>query len=88
MSTDHGMLFIFNMEDYWAFWMQGMRFPLDIIWFSSDKHVIFVEQNLQPCGPQACPSFIPTAKALYVLEVNAGFVEAHGVTFGSTFSFS
>lgn len=88
MTADHGMLFIFNTEDYWAFWMQGMRFPLDIIWFNSGKHVVFIEQNLQPCSPQVCPAFIPTAKALYVLEVNAGFVRAHNVVLGSTFSFS
>ena len=87
LPYDHGMLFVFDHEDYWGFWMPQMNFPLDIIWFNADRRVVFIEQDLQPCNPQNCPVYTPNLKALYVLEVNAGFVAAHQIAFGTTFSF-
>lgn len=87
MPQGHGMLFVFETESRWGFWMNDMRFSLDIIWFDSNRQVVFIEQNLQPCSPQSCPTYVPTANALYVLEVNAGFVQVHGVALGDTFNF-
>ena len=87
MPSDYGMLFIFNDENYWGFWMSDMRFPLDIIWFNSNRQAVFIESNLSPCSPQNCPIYTPTARARYVLEVNAGFVAAHQITYGTSFSF-
>jgi uncharacterized membrane protein (UPF0127 family) len=87
MAPDHGMLFVFNSEGTWGFWMSGMRFPLDIIWFDSQRRAVYVEQGLVPCTPQSCPIYTPTAKAMYVLEVNGGFVQAHNVSLGDMFNF-
>jgi uncharacterized membrane protein (UPF0127 family) len=87
LPNDHGMLFVFDHEDYWGFWMIDMNFPLDIIWFNSSRAVIFIERDLSPCSPQNCPVFTPNLKAMYVLEVNAGFVTAHEITAGTTFTF-
>lgn len=67
--------------------MKDMRFSLDIIWFNSNRHVVFIEQSLQPCSPQSCPVHTPTTNAMYVLEVNAGFVQAHDISLGDTFNF-
>jgi len=88
LANDHGMLFVFDHEDYWGFWMIDMKFPLDIIWFNSNRQVVFIKQNLPPCTPQSCPVFTPNVKAMYVLEVNAGFVSAHQIALGTTFSFT
>jgi uncharacterized membrane protein (UPF0127 family) len=87
IPTDHGMLFVFQSEGMWGFWMKGMRFPLDIVWFDSQKRVVFMEQNLAPCTPQSCPPYTPPVNTMYVLEVNAGFVQAHNVALGDAFSF-
>jgi uncharacterized membrane protein (UPF0127 family) len=87
MPEDRGMLFVFDRESPWGFWMKDMRFPLDIIWFDSSRRVVHIEQDLPPCSPQGCPVYVPLANALYVLEVNAGFVEAHGINLGDTFQF-
>jgi len=87
MGPDHGMLFIFQSEDYWSFWMTEMKFPLDIIWFNSSRQAVFFEQSLPPCSPTACPVFTPSTKAMYVLEINAGFVAAHKVSLGDMFTF-
>ena len=87
LAQDHGMLFVFDHEDYWGFWMIDMKFPLDIIWFNSTRQVVFTEPNLPPCTPQDCPVVTPTAKAMYVLEANAGFVAAHKIRLGTAFVF-
>jgi uncharacterized membrane protein (UPF0127 family) len=87
MPPDHGMLFVFDSQGQWGFWMKDMRFSLDIIWFDAQRNVVFMEQNLLPCTPQDCPIYTPQTKAMYILEVNAGFVQAHGITLGDMFSF-
>jgi uncharacterized membrane protein (UPF0127 family) len=87
MAADRGMLFVFDSESNWGFWMKDMKFPLDIIWFDSNRRVVYIEQDLAPCTPQSCPIYTPPTNAMYVLEVNAGFVQAHGVAMGDTFSF-
>ena len=87
MAADHGMLFIFDQQAEWSFWMHQMEFPLDIIWFNSSKQAVFIEEDLPPCTPTSCPIYTPPANAMYVLEVNAGFVGVHGITVGPSFSF-
>jgi hypothetical protein len=87
MPADHGMLFIFNQEAEWGFWMHEMRFSLDIIWFNANRQGVFIEQDLPPCTPAACPVYTPPVNAMYALEVNAGFVRMNGVKLGDSFSF-
>ena len=87
LPADHGMLFVFDHDDFWGFWMIDMKFPLDIIWFNSNRQVVYIQQDLPPCTPPGCPVFEPPVKATYVLEVDAGFVQAHNVTVGTTFAF-
>ena len=87
MPADHGMLFIFNQDAQWGFWMHEMRFPLDIIWFDANRQAVFIEQDLQPCTPTNCPVYTPLDNAMYVLEVNAGFVAANGIRLGDSFAF-
>ncbi len=87
LSPDQGMLFVFSREGYYSFWMRDMMFPLDIIWFDASRRAVFIVENLQPCTPQNCPISTPSHMAMYVLEVNAGFVLAHAVTLGTSFEF-
>jgi uncharacterized membrane protein (UPF0127 family) len=87
MAPDHGMLFVFDSPGYWGFWMHEMKFPLDIIWFDSTRQAVFIEQNLTPCTPEACPVYTPTVQAQYVLEVNAGFVRTNNIQLGESFTF-
>jgi hypothetical protein len=87
MSVDHGMLFIFSQQAEWGFWMHEMRFPLDIIWFNANRQAVFIEQDLPPCTPTMCPVYTPPVNAMYVLEVNAGFVKTNGVQLGDSFTF-
>lgn len=67
--------------------MIEMKFPLDMIWFNSSRQAVFFEENLPPCDPTVCQVFTPQVRAMYVLEVNAGFIAAHQISLGDQFNF-
>lgn len=85
LPENEGMLFIFNKPDTYSFWMKDMKFPIDIIWISEDFKIIHIEKSLSPdTYPQG---YAPKDKALYVLEVNAGFSDTHSFTIGESVEF-
>ena len=86
LPENEGMLFIFDEEDCYSFWMMNMSFPIDIIWINKEKEVIDITKNVQPCK-LICPTYKPKEKAMYVLEVNANFTEEHDVEIGKPLEF-
>lgn len=82
LDPDKGMLFIFEEEGVHPFWMKNTLIPLDIIWISEDKEVVFISKNTQPCKTDICPSINPSKKAKYVLEVNGGISDKIGLNVG------
>lgn len=89
LNENQGMLFIFKEPDKIPFWMHGMKFPIDIIWFDKGRNVVHIEHNLQPCITDlACPSYSPEKDALYVLETTSGFYQRHNVKIGTHMDFS
>ena len=88
INENQGMLFIFKDQGKFPFWMHGMKFPIDIVWFNNNSNVVHIEHNLQPCITDlACPSYSPENNALYVLETIAGFSERHNVKIGTQMDF-
>jgi uncharacterized membrane protein (UPF0127 family) len=81
LPENSGMLFIFDTPGRYGFWMYGMKFPLDIIWIDERLRVVYFVENAQPCV-NICETYEPPADALYVLEVNAGFVKKYGLKVG------
>lgn len=82
LSDTEGMLFIFESEGYYDFWMKNMNFPIDIIWISSNFSVIHIEQNCPPCKNDDCPLFSSPKPAKYVLEVKSNFTEKNNISLG------
>ena len=82
LEKNSGMLFIFPENGIYGFWMKNTLIPLDIIWINSDKKIIFIEHNIQPCQENACESFTSNETAKYVLELNAGTAEKVGLKIG------
>lgn len=82
MAQDEGMLFVFDQEGEYSFWMKNTLIPLDIIWLSEKKEVVFMAQNSQPCLADDCPFINSENKARYVLELNAGGAEKIGLKTG------
>jgi uncharacterized membrane protein (UPF0127 family) len=81
LPENGGMLFVFDTPGRHGFWMYGMKFPLDIIWIDERLRVVYFVENAQPCV-NICETYEPPADALYVLEVNAGFVKKYGLKVG------
>jgi len=84
LDKDKGMLFIFDKEGFYPFWMKNTLIPLDMVWIDANNNVIFFAQDVQPCKSFICPSVIPTGKAKYVLELNAGTCKDIGLKLGDT----
>lgn len=82
LSDKEGMFFVFEREARHSFWMKGMKFSLDIIWIARDGTIVDIKEQLRPCDV-LCESLAPSQKALYVLEVSAGFAKRHRITVGS-----
>jgi len=87
LDKDKGMLFIFDKEGMYPFWMKNTLIPLDIIWIDGNNKVVFISQNVQPCKTLICPSAVPSEQAKYVLEINAGFAEKLQIKTGDYASF-
>ncbi len=87
LAGNRGMLFIFEHESLHSFWMKNTRIPLDMIWIGADKRVVSVKENVPPCVSGTCETYSPEAKALYVLEVNAGWAARNGIRVGDPVKF-
>jgi uncharacterized membrane protein (UPF0127 family) len=74
-----GMLFVYDAPVRPVIWMQGMRFPLDILWIRDGRVVDLVREAEPPAPGEAPQVFAPREKAQYVLEVPAGFAERYGI---------
>lgn len=83
MAEDEGMLFVFDQRGLYQFWMQGMLFPLDIIWIENGRVVDLMRGAPVPSSSADVPVYTPQRSASYVLEVHAGFSERHGINIGS-----
>ncbi len=85
LPTESGMLFIMEQRGKPTFWMKGMLIPLDFLWIDGNQ-VADILQNVQPpVAGQADSSlqlYSPITNVDRVLEVNAGYVAAHGIKVG------
>lgn len=87
MENNHGMLFIFEVEGNYPFWMKNTLIPLDMIWINKELEVVHIAKDVQPCKTISCPSTNPQANALYVFEINAGLAEQSNIEVGSKVTF-
>jgi len=91
MPRDSGMLFVFETEGKFEFWMKDMEFPLDLIWIDSDCYITDITINAPPADNDSDVSDIisygPRSQAQYVLEINGGLVETLGIQEGEPVAF-
>jgi uncharacterized protein len=88
LDENEAMLFVFDYEAEHTFWMKNMKFPIDIIWIDSDKTVVYIEHNVEPCSTELfCPTYRPDHDSLYVLEAIGGFAETHDIVEGTLVEF-
>jgi uncharacterized membrane protein (UPF0127 family) len=82
MPRNTGMLFVFEDEGIYSFWMKNVEFNLDMIWIDSSGEVVHIEENVPTCS-EICPSYTSLRRARFVLEVNAGYVNEINLVKGS-----
>ncbi len=88
LAENEAMLFVFGNEAEHRFWMKDMKFPIDIIWIDSEKTIVHIEHNLQPCASGVlCTTYKPDNDSLYVLETVGGFAEKYGIVKGTRVEF-
>lgn len=86
LDENSGMLFIFDEEDYYPFWMKNTLIPLDLIWIDENYRVVHIYENAQPCD-DTCKIIQPNEKAKYVLEINAGISDRINLNEGDVLEF-
>ncbi len=75
LRDSEGMVFVFEKEGIYPFWMKDMRFPLDILYLR-DGVVTEVFFGIPPPASGQEPVTVrPQKPANQVLEVRAGFAE-------------
>lgn len=80
LDSNAGMFFVFDEQDYYAFWMPDMHFPIDIIWVGADWRIVDMKTFV---APETYPEhFRPKLPARYTLEINAGKADEWGLSIG------
>lgn len=89
LASDEGMLFVFEKEDKYPFWMKGLTFSLDFVWIRGDT-VVDITQNVPPpaAGQQdsSLTIYQPKEEINKVLEVNGGTVQRLNIKAGDVIS--
>jgi len=84
LYENEGMLFLFDKPSKQGFWMNEMKFPIDILWLDSDSRVVHIEKNLEPCIIfVTCHVYTPQVDSQYVLELRSGFTNDHSIQNGT-----
>ena len=90
MLISNGMLFIFEEAAKYTFIMRDMKIPLDIIWISDDKKIVYIVAGAEPqfdTEDEDLMKYTPKDKAIYVLEINAGLANANLLQIGDDVKF-
>ena len=85
MEKNQGMLFVFQDVSNRYFYMKNTKIPLDIIYIDEDKTIVSFQKNAKPLNESSLPSNVP---AKYVLEINAGLVDAWSLAVGDKISYN
>jgi uncharacterized membrane protein (UPF0127 family) len=80
-----GMLFVFETEGRWGFWMKNTLIPLSIAFIDRYWKIVDIQDMAVAPDPQAGPFTIYEARApaRYALEVRQGLFRKHNVTVGT-----
>ena len=87
-----GMLFVYQRDGQYTFWMKEMHFPLDIVWIGPECQVVDLTLDAPQPEPgqtlDQLPRYSPSVPAQYVLEINAGESPAAGIESGDSVEFA
>lgn len=78
MDYDKGMIFVFDDEKIRTFWMKNTKIPLDILFIDKNMNII----SIQTMKPYDLTPVSSISKAMYAIEVNAGYVKENNIKNG------
>lgn len=85
LAENRGMIFTFEKPDYHAFWMKGMKFPIDIIFLDGNKVITFYTDVPPPTdASEDLMLYQPDEPSNRVIELNAGEAEKAKIKPGQT----
>lgn len=87
LPKNRGMLFVFDEDDYWAFWMKNTYIPLDMIWLNADRQVVYIVKGARPARGGHAFQYIPAIPTRYVVEARAGFCKENNIQLGDQAKF-
>lgn len=81
-----GMLFIFDKEGIYPFWMKDTLIPLDMIWLDSKGKIVTIHTAQPQPGAAAweLKTYPNSSPARYVIELNAGDFTKNNLKIGDT----
>jgi len=88
LGKNEGMIFIFEESGIYPFWMNAMKFSIDIIWVNDNKIVDIVKSAPTPESSGQIANYEPKVAADIVIEVNAGFCDKNNVKIGDDIQIS
>ncbi len=85
LPQEDAMLFVFEAEEYRAFWMKNTLIPLDILFLDARGVVVDVQTMYPQIGAadDALKVYRSARPARYALEMNAGLAESLGLAPGT-----
>jgi uncharacterized membrane protein (UPF0127 family) len=84
LGTNEGMLFLFDKPDFYSFWMNNMKFPIDIIFINGNRVISVVSNAPAPSSSnEDLQIYKPSSESDKVLEINAGLAEKYNIKEGS-----
>jgi len=81
LARDSGMLFVFEVEDTYRFWMKNTYIPLSIAYV--DRAGV-ISDVLEMAPLDTTTRYAPSRPALYALEMNSNWFTADGIKPGDT----
>jgi uncharacterized protein len=84
LDEDAGMIFVFKAPSHQTFWMKNTIIPLDMIFADSSGKIVGMVRDAEPFSEEIDAV---DGDSQYVLEVNGGFCDRHGVKAGDTLRF-
>ncbi len=89
LDDNAGMLFVFEEDGKWGFWMKDTLVPLSIGFIDKQWRLLEIQDMAVAVDPRAgpWPIYEPKAAYRYALEVNQGYFQRKGITPGARFEF-
>ena len=78
LGKDDGMIFVYDKEDYYAFWMKNTSIPLSIAFLDSNKRIVDI-RNMKPYD---LTPVVTGHKAKYAIEMNIDWFKNNNIQIG------